>query len=38
MEKIHKIDHSDLYMENLDKAFPIGGSYRNDLLRKINLI
>lgn len=38
MEKIHKIDHSDLYMEGIDKAFPIGGSYRNDLLRKINLI
>ena len=38
MEKIHKIDHSDLYIENVDKAFPIGGSYRNDLLRKINLI
>lgn len=38
MGKIHKIDHSDLYMEGIDKAFPIGGSYRNDLLRKINLI
>ncbi len=38
MEKIHKIDHSDLYMEGVDKKFPIGGSYRADLLRKINLI
>lgn len=38
MEKINKIDHSDLYMEGVDKAFPIGGSYRADLLRKINLI
>lgn len=38
MEKIHKIDHSDLFMEDIDKSFPIGGSYRNDLLRKINLI
>ncbi|MCT4581792.1 MAG: response regulator [Flavobacteriales bacterium] len=38
MEKINKIDHADLYMEGVDKAFPIGGSYRADLLRKINLI
>jgi len=38
IEKIHKIDHTELYMENIEKSFPIGGSYRNDLLRKINLI
>jgi len=38
MDKIEKIDHSDLYMENIDKVFPIGASYRQDLLRKINLI
>lgn len=38
MNKISKIDHTDLYMEDIEKAFPIGGSYRADLLRKINLI
>ncbi len=38
IDKIKKIDHTDLYMEEVNRAFPIGGSYRNDLLRKINLI
>jgi len=38
MDRIKKIDHTDLYMEDIDRAFPIGGSYRADLLRKINLI
>lgn len=38
MDKIHKIDHTDLFMENIERSFPIGGSYRTDLLRKINLI
>jgi DNA-binding LytR/AlgR family response regulator len=38
LDKIKKIDHTDLYMEDVNRAFPIGGSYRNDLLRKINLI
>ncbi len=38
MDKIKKIDHTDLYLENIDRSFPIGGSYRADLLRKINLI
>lgn len=38
IDKITKIDHTELYMDGVDKSFPIGGSYRTDLLRKINLI
>lgn len=38
MEYIKKIDHTDLYMDDIQKPFPIGGSYRSDLLRKINLV
>lgn len=38
MEKIKKIDHAVLYMEGMKKEFPIGASYRSDLIRKINLL
>lgn len=38
MEHIRKIDHTDLFMENIDITYPIGASYRTDLLKKINLV
>lgn len=38
LDRIKKIDHFDLYLEDIDRVFPIGASHRPDLLRKINLL
>lgn len=38
LDKIKEIDHSNLIMENDKKEIPVGGSYKEDLASKINLV
>ncbi len=38
LAKIATIEYPNLTLENIDKSFPIGGSYRDDLNNRINLI
>lgn len=38
IDKIHAIEHPNLIIEDDKKVIPIGGSYREELLNKINLI
>jgi two-component system, LytTR family, response regulator LytT len=38
LSKIATIEYPNLTLEHIDKLFPIGGSYRDDLNNRINLI
>lgn len=38
MDKIATIEYPNLTLDNMDKQIPIGGSYRDDLNNKINLV
>lgn len=38
LDKIQEIDHSNLVLENDKKDIPVGGSYKDELNRKINLV
>jgi DNA-binding LytR/AlgR family response regulator len=38
LDKISTIEYPNLTLENIDKVVPIGGSYRDDLNAKINLV
>jgi DNA-binding LytR/AlgR family response regulator len=38
LDKISSIEYPNLYLENDKKVIPIGGSYRDDLVKNINLI
>ena len=38
LDKIATIEHPNLTLENVDKIIPIGGSYREDLTKKINQV
>ena len=38
IDKIKEIDHSNVVMENDKKIIPIGGSYKDALQERLNLI
>ena len=38
IDKIKEIDHSNVVMENEKKIVPVGGSYKDALQEKLNLI
>ncbi|GAB5538123.1 MAG: hypothetical protein Salg2KO_02260 [Salibacteraceae bacterium] len=38
LDKIKEIDHSNVVMENDKKVIPVGGSYKDQLQNKLNLI
>ena len=38
LDKIATIEHPNLTLEGVDKVIPIGGSYRDDLVKKINQV
>lgn len=38
MDKIESIDFPNLYLEEDKKMIPVGGSYKEDLQRRINTI
>jgi two-component system, LytTR family, response regulator LytT len=38
LDKIASIDHPNIIMENDKKVIPIGGSYKDDLVNRLNLI
>lgn len=38
VDKIATIEHPNLTLENVDKMIPIGGSYRDTLVKKINQV
>jgi DNA-binding LytR/AlgR family response regulator len=38
VDKITAIEYPNLMLENNKKTIPIGGSYREDLIKRLNLI
>jgi len=38
IDKIAVIEHPNLTLEKIDKVIPIGGSYRDDLNKKIKTV
>ena len=38
LDKLATIEYPNLTLENIDKVIPIGGSYRDDLNKKIKTV
>ena len=38
LDKIQSIDNQNVVLENEKKVIPVGGSYREELMQKLNLL